>query len=504
MDLAYQVESAARTHLGRKRANNEDYVAFFEPAKWEELQTNGRMYLVADGVGGAARGERASQYAAQKVLFEYYQNPEVELGERLKLVMRKAGNEIYAYASQSGRFAHMATTMVVAVVRGSTLTVANVGDSRAYLIRDGTITQISRDHTIAEELLREGIFTEEEALSSKGKNRLTRSLGGEPNVQVDVFADIALRPGDRILLCSDGLTRYASREDLVRMTAEGTAGEVVEGLVTFANERGGADNISAILITIGESIDAQTFESQEARGQVPTEVDWDAMVTLPDVPVRPDRWQPVRIQLERWLEQVPRGYLPWIVLVVGLLCVGGVAGVIIGSQFPQGGGAVSQTETAQPATPETGDPGAVTDKPTPVSLPTDTPEPTLTPTATVTAVKPTATITPTHETAATPTGTQQSDTEIAEEGGVCVVKVLEGENLTRILGLFPGIEFVSGEDYYRCLLVTQAEGSLCVERQVLDEDYSIDPDDWIVIPGVLERECGAPDHEAVWVQVAQP
>jgi protein phosphatase len=247
-DSSFIIQSFSLSDLGRRK-NNEDFAAFFEPSDQAELQKSGCLYIVADGVGGAAKGERASQFAAQKLLYEYYQpeNTDLEPLERLRLIMENANAEIYSHASEN--HTRMATTMVVAVVRDNFLFVANVGDSRAYLIRDGMARQINRDHSIVGEMVEHGEMTEEEAMASKIKNRLTRSLGGDPEVTVDVYPPIPLKVGDKVLLCSDGLTRYATIQDVVRMTAQGKPEEIAKRLVYFANQKGGADNISVITLS---------------------------------------------------------------------------------------------------------------------------------------------------------------------------------------------------------------------------------------------------------------
>lgn len=275
----YEIKSAVLTHPGRKRPHNEDFVAFFEPSDPAELTQSGRLYIVADGVGGEAKGEKASQYAAQKVLFDFYNNPDPDLGARLGRALRNAGNEIHEHVAQSELPRRMATTMVAAVVREDLLTIANVGDSRAYRIRNGQAHQITRDHTIAGELMRNGEVTEEEAMRVKGKHRLTRSLGGERDVHVDLFQEIQLQPGDRILLCSDGLAKYTLSEDIARLSSTGDPEDVVHNWVDFANQRGGSDNITVALIEVGQPLEADVPTVR--RGELPTDVDWDAMVTVP-------------------------------------------------------------------------------------------------------------------------------------------------------------------------------------------------------------------------------
>jgi len=290
--------SFALTHPGRKRSSNQDFVTFFEPENPEDITESGSLYIVADGVGGAAQGDRASRYAAQKVLHDYYRNPKAGVGERLRVALRQAGNEIYNFAERRGEF-RMATTMVAAVIRDDLLTVANVGDSRAYLFRDGVVRQISRDHSLVGEMVREGVMTPEEARRSKMKNRITRSLGGETNVDVDVYRDISIQLGDKILLCSDGFSQYATPEEIAQLLSQGRPEEISGRLIDFSLKRGGSDNISTILIEIApESSEDDTEHS--GRGQFPVPVDWDTMDTIPAIDVQyqpPSMWLP---PLENW------------------------------------------------------------------------------------------------------------------------------------------------------------------------------------------------------------
>lgn len=247
----FGLQSASQVHQGHKKKNNEDYVTLFEPAAPRELEASGCLYVLADGVGGAAQGERAAKYAADKVLYDYYAQPEAEPADRLRRSITSAGADIYAYAADSPRVARMATTIVAAVVRANLLYVANVGDSRAYLIRGGQATQVTRDHSIVGELVAAGEMTEEQAMASRAKNRLTRSVGGEAEAHVQLYDPLPLELGDRILLCSDGLTRYANRKKMAELAAQLPPADVASRCIAFANSRGGADNVSVIVIAVG-------------------------------------------------------------------------------------------------------------------------------------------------------------------------------------------------------------------------------------------------------------
>lgn len=244
------LESAQSSDQGRKRSNNQDWAAGFDPTDPIEISQSGSLYIVADGVGGASRGERASKFAADKVLFDFFQEPDIPPAIRLQEAMRKACQEIFDYAIDNN-LGRMATTMVAANIKDNVLTVANVGDSRCYLIRSGKVVQITQDHNMASELVRNGSITPEAAKYTKRGNTLLRSIGGDPDVEVDIFGEIDLFPGDFILLCSDGLTRYAEDQDLLRLTADGTAEQISQRLVDFANDAGGADNVTAYVIKVG-------------------------------------------------------------------------------------------------------------------------------------------------------------------------------------------------------------------------------------------------------------
>ena len=272
------IRSAALTHPGRKRPNNEDFITFFEPNDQEVLENSGCIYILADGVGGASKGEKASQYAAQKILHDYYNFTDISVTERLKTIIRQAGNDIFDFAQQQERFLQMATTVVVAVARQDQLWIAHVGDSRAYLIRDDTVTQLTRDHSTVGEMVRDGILTEEEAMHFEGRNPLSRSLGGQRDVQVDVTEAIPILPGDKVLLTSDGFSNYASRKTVYDLLQQGSPKEVVYRLIDYANQCGGSDNISVIII---EAISETVKPLLTPRGQNPQPVEWDSMPTLP-------------------------------------------------------------------------------------------------------------------------------------------------------------------------------------------------------------------------------
>lgn len=262
-------DSYFRSDIGQKRTNNEDFARALEPSDAQQLIHSGRLYVVADGLGGHRQGEKASAHAVNTLLQLYYQNPKLAPEQRLRDIIVKINRDLIAYAQKNLPGEKVATTIVAAVVRENSLLVANVGDSRAYLLRNGEIAQITRDHSYVGEMLRTGVITEVEAQQSKLKNRLTRSLGSAPDVEVDVYPLIPLLPGDIFLLCSDGLTQYATRQDLATAMQAGSARKIGERLIQFANARGGSDNITVAVVKVGSPLAGRKRDKTSKPGGKP-------------------------------------------------------------------------------------------------------------------------------------------------------------------------------------------------------------------------------------------
>ena len=213
------------------------------------------MYIVADGaggVGGAIAGKIASRYSVCKVKDVYYRaaGSPAPIGDRLRSAMLAANDAIREHVERPRRTRQMATTMVAMVIRGGELTIANVGDSRAYLMRDNTIRQITHDHSLVAGLLADGIITPDEAINHPQRNVILYSLGSashEP--RIDIF-ELKLRPDDLILACTDGLTRYTDEEKLLALLNDGPLETAAQRLIDFANESGGADNVTVALLRI--------------------------------------------------------------------------------------------------------------------------------------------------------------------------------------------------------------------------------------------------------------
>jgi serine/threonine protein phosphatase PrpC len=249
----WMVESSQLSDVGRKRRHNEDYVGFYEPGRPADLEAHGRLYVVADGVGGAAAGEVASEYVVKKIIHAYYQNPGGELGARLQKAIEEANADVFAQNLSRADHREMATTVVAAVIRGDELVVANVGDSRAYIVRDKTIEQITEDHSLVAEMISDGSITAEQAETHPYRNVILRSVGAHETVQVDLFFR-ELAPNDILILCSDGLTHHVSDQELADAACAYPPAEATRRLVALANERGGEDNITVGIIHVSNSL----------------------------------------------------------------------------------------------------------------------------------------------------------------------------------------------------------------------------------------------------------
>lgn len=239
-----QVTAALKTDPGQIRGHNEDSVGRYEPTDGARRPSRPAIYMVADGVGGAEAGEIASHYATERIVANYLTlDPATPTGERLRRAMQQTNDDVRALSAESYDGRHMATTAVVAVVEDSQVTIGNVGDSRAYHWRDGTLRQITRDHSLVAQLLEEGAISAEEALTHPRRNVILYSLGSAREPKIDLFT-LSAEPDDIVLLCSDGLTRHVSDDELAGLLNSAEPDQVTQQLIDLANERGGHDNIS--------------------------------------------------------------------------------------------------------------------------------------------------------------------------------------------------------------------------------------------------------------------
>jgi protein phosphatase len=246
------VAAGAATDTGGFREQNEDTVRTWDESA-PHLDANGRLFALADGMGGHSRGEVASAEAIAMLFERYYAQGVTDVAEALKQAVRAANKRLYESGAAQGPDQMMGTTLVAGVIRGNVLTVANVGDSRAYIIRGGRAQQISRDHSLVAEQVQGGIITPEQARTSRNRNVITRALGHQPTVEPDIF-DVPLLRGDGAVLASDGLYQVVSDQELAAMALQGSPAEAAGKLVGAAGARGTTDNASAVVVHYERSL----------------------------------------------------------------------------------------------------------------------------------------------------------------------------------------------------------------------------------------------------------
>ncbi len=284
-------ETTVATDVGRQRRDNED-----------SSYASGSVFVVADGMGGAQSGEVAS-----KIVVDAFSSGLPEAGtaeERLAVVVQRANREIHERSRSEAANAGMGTTVTAAYLDGDAIAIAHVGDSRAYLLRDGELRRLTEDHSLVEELVRGGRLTEEEAAEHPQRSVITRALGIEPLVEIDTWT-YPLRPGDVVLLCSDGLTSMVSEQQLQRVVvAAPTLNEAAQRLIDAANEAGGRDNITVVLFRVTRA------------GREDASLDQPTVITTPVAAPRPvpTRAQisprPVRrARVQGFKPQLPAGFV---------------------------------------------------------------------------------------------------------------------------------------------------------------------------------------------------
>ena len=234
----------AATDIGRVRPINED--SYYAPKPGE------RFCAVADGMGGHNAGEVASAMAI-RVLEEELRAPAQPTEEALRRAVERANAEIYRASQKRKDCSGMGTTITALCMEGKTAHIAQVGDSRAYLIRNRAILQVTTDHTLVEELVLSGLITPSEAINHPKRNYITRALGTAETVEVDLLR-LDTRPEDLFLLCSDGLSNSLSEREILEVALSGMRMEdKIKTLIERALHRGGHDNITALLVTCEEA-----------------------------------------------------------------------------------------------------------------------------------------------------------------------------------------------------------------------------------------------------------
>jgi PPM family protein phosphatase len=266
--------STGLSHPGRKRRRNEDAWVCDPP-----------LFAVADGMGGARGGEIASRVAATALGEDVDGDGEA----RVVALIQEANRQVYDRAHEDSDASGMGTTITVALFGDGIVSIGHVGDSRAYLIRDRKVDQLTEDHSLVAELVRTGRLSPEEAETHPQRSVITRALGTDPDVDVDSFS-IEANPGDLFLICSDGLTSMVDDETILDVVERnrGDFDAAAKELVAAANRSGGEDNITVVffeVVTEGAQAPAQTKPMPAIDGEPPRQLDEDTLTEADRVPV---------------------------------------------------------------------------------------------------------------------------------------------------------------------------------------------------------------------------
>lgn len=249
---AATVTFAHLSHAGRVRTRNEDCHGAFEPADPELLRARGRLFAVADGIGGHARGDVASRLAVETLQQTYFGAARSEpVPEALRRAVHTANEAVHRESRLSAGEPPMGTTLTALVIHGAQAFLAHVGDSRAFLVRGRRIRQLTEDHSLVGELVRGGVLSATEAERHPSAHVILRALGLAEDVAIQVRGPLPLRRGDTFVLCTDGLTRQVRPHEIRRLARSRSPRRACERLVALANERGGPDNITLQLIRFG-------------------------------------------------------------------------------------------------------------------------------------------------------------------------------------------------------------------------------------------------------------
>lgn len=359
-----RVRFSARTHPGMRREVNQDAYGSSQPG-------SATLLVVCDGMGGHAAGEVASSLGVETIIgtFRADSPPEVALREAFVA----ANQRIYTEGHGS-----MGTTGVAALFLQNVLHVANVGDSRAYLVREDQIIQISQDHSFVNDQVAAGLMTPEQARSSNIRNIITRALGHTSEIDVDLFT-AGLRPGDTVILSSDGMHGLLADEEIAEFAGVLTLEEAAQRLVDIANERGGPDNITVVIARVdeldsgGNGDTAITAALQTVPFNTTAVVDQTqspAVVDEPSVPVQtlastePSPVAASTRRLEAQPAEKPLSRLGLLLAALTLVVLLGLGGLLLTTGVPAPAGAPTLPQPASSATLAAASPAPTTGSPT--------------------------------------------------------------------------------------------------------------------------------------------
>jgi serine/threonine protein phosphatase PrpC len=317
-----RIQVFAKTDLGKTRDHNEDRFlvadltrgqsSLLAPVREHDVGERGSLFIVADGMGGAAAGELASQMAADTIYDQLTRTwaSERELtpqrfAYRLKEAVEVANGHIHAYAKAHPEVRGMGTTTTAVGILNDHVYLTQVGDSRAYLIRNGQAVQLTRDQSLTQRLVEAGELTEEEAARSERRNIILQALGPDAKVKVDLTYQ-EVRKGDILVLCSDGLSGQVRKEEIAEIaTRERDLQTACDRLIALANERGGPDNITVVIVRFDGDGLRPAVAGEEVGHQVYPLIDTETSTepvpvyrgSRPPVPARESRWRAVAMVL---------------------------------------------------------------------------------------------------------------------------------------------------------------------------------------------------------------
>ena len=243
--------AASLSHIGLFRETNEDAFCQFEPDDDEVRAKKGVLFVVADGMGGHQGGEVASRLAVEFIKQNYYSSDDPDPVQSLKSAFLEANRRVFEKSLDDSSLFGMGTTCTAMVLIGNEAFIAHIGDSRAYVCRNGDIIQLTRDHTLVEDMVRSGLLTSEDARIHPKKNVITKSLGTHEEVEADTpSSPFVAKESDVFLLCSDGLTSFVRDNDIKKTLETHDPPKASQLLIDMANRLGGRDNITVQVIKI--------------------------------------------------------------------------------------------------------------------------------------------------------------------------------------------------------------------------------------------------------------
>ena len=318
--------STGLSHPGRKRRRNEDAWVCAPP-----------LFAVADGMGGARGGEIASRVAATALGESVDGNGE----QRVTALIQEANRQVYDRAREDSDASGMGTTITVALFENGLVSIGHVGDSRAYLIRDRALDQLTEDHSLVAELVRTGRLSPEEAETHPQRSVITRALGTDPDVDVDSFS-VEAKPGDLFLICSDGLTSMIDDETILQVVENGRADfeAVAKELVGAANRSGGEDNITVVFFEVVEDgaqapSETKPMPALDGEPEPAAEVDEDTLTEADGVPavdtmvVSPDQARSMGMTQAPAAEPKPHAGVQAARMVIAVAVVAGLLLLVI-------------------------------------------------------------------------------------------------------------------------------------------------------------------------------